>query len=125
MDRFPPGLEQAAMSTFLQEGHYKRHLRRMRKVYAGRLNALQEAVASYLPELQIGTRATGLETLAWLPQGSDDRKVCEKLAEQGIRVQALKNFCLQQKLPPALVMGFAAITEKQIRQGIKTIARCL
>ncbi|MAM72121.1 MAG: GntR family transcriptional regulator [Gammaproteobacteria bacterium] len=125
MDRFPPGLEQAAMSTFLQEGHYNRHLRRMRKVYAGRLKALQEAVASYLPELQIGTRATGLETLAWLPQGSDDRKVCEKLAEQGIRVQALKNFCLQQKLPPALVMGFAAITEKQIRQGIKTIARCL
>ena len=48
-DRGSSGLEQLVLARLLESGRFDRHLRRMRKVYAGRRDALVEALAEHAP----------------------------------------------------------------------------
>ena len=62
-DRYPPGLPQAILARFIEEGHFGRHLRRMRELYGRRRLALGDDVRRYLggvlevPEIEAGLTA--------------------------------------------------------------------
>jgi GntR family transcriptional regulator/MocR family aminotransferase len=65
----PNGALQFALTTFLREGHYLRHLRRMRRLYGQRRRCLLEALAG----LGIDTAVpAALSVLVPLPDGFDD-----------------------------------------------------
>src|SRR5258705_3363958 len=51
IDIFSPTLYQLVLTDFLQEGHFARHLRRMRSIYLKRRNALVESIGEYFGEL--------------------------------------------------------------------------
>src|SRR5262249_58033943 len=73
MDRQSPGIQQAVMADFMAEGHFSRHLRRMRTVYAHRLSALMRAVREHAPDLfEIAELEGGLNPGARLPPGPSD-----------------------------------------------------
>jgi len=124
-DRFPPGLEQAALARFLSDGYFTRHIRRMRKVYAARLELLRRKAAEYLPDLKIDNKATGLETIAWLPPWSDDVLVAERLNAAGVAAQPLSRFCVNRVLEPGLILGFASVPEPMIVEGVRKAAAAL
>jgi GntR family transcriptional regulator/MocR family aminotransferase len=68
-----PPFEQAVLAEFIVEGHFGRHLRRMREVYAERLAVLMESASAKLVGLlEISSVEAGLQTIGWLPQGIDD-----------------------------------------------------
>jgi GntR family transcriptional regulator / MocR family aminotransferase len=59
--RFEPLLEQAVLADFIAEGHFGRHVRRMREVYAARLSILLEQAHRFLDgRLQISGIEAGL-----------------------------------------------------------------
>jgi GntR family transcriptional regulator/MocR family aminotransferase len=65
-------LEQVVLTDFITQGHFGRHLRRMREVYAGRLGVLLEEVKSRLAgALEISGVEAGLQTAGWLAPGLD------------------------------------------------------
>ncbi len=67
MDDFPPTLYQAALADFLREGHFARHLRRMRLLYRERRDALVEALRTELgEELEVLDGQAGLHLVATL-----------------------------------------------------------
>jgi GntR family transcriptional regulator/MocR family aminotransferase len=67
-DRGSPILDQLALATLLESGRYDRHLRRMRKVYAGRRSALVQALHDRAPRTGVGGLAAGLHAVAHLPR---------------------------------------------------------
>src|SRR5260221_550339 len=65
--RHAPLLEQVVLNDFITEGHFGRHLRRMREVYAERLSVLlEEAHLNLAGLLEISTVEAGLQTAGWL-----------------------------------------------------------
>jgi len=65
--RHAPVLEQAVLCDFLAAGHFGRHLRRMREVYAERLSILLEATRERLAGLlEVSPTEAGLQTVGWL-----------------------------------------------------------
>ncbi|MCB1694197.1 MAG: PLP-dependent aminotransferase family protein, partial [Pseudomonadales bacterium] len=78
----PPVLEQAVVERFLTEGHFSRHLRRMRRVYAQRQRHLIEAVRDELDGLlRVDPDETGMHLVGWLPGSMVADDVCRKAAE--------------------------------------------
>jgi 2-aminoadipate transaminase len=119
-------LAQATLAEFLRRGMFSRHLAKMRKVYASRLNALDEALRKHMPEETRWTRPEGGMCL-WLelPPGFDASELLIHSKERGVLFAPGRYFYAQNPLPNTLRLGYAGLDEKQIARGVATLAELL
>jgi GntR family transcriptional regulator/MocR family aminotransferase len=124
--RHAPLIDQAILCDFIVEGHFGRHLRRMREVYAGRLNVLMEGARRELDGLLeiIGVEA-GLQVAGWLADGIDDVSATRAAERRRVEVVPLSAYSRRRMPRQGLQLGFAAVDEKEIGRGITELARAL
>ncbi len=124
--RHAPLLEQAVLCDFMNEGHFGRHLRRMREVYAERLSVLIECAQRTLTGLvEISEVEAGLQTAGWLRGGLDSEAVASAAARRGVEVTPLSRYTLGALAREGLQLGFAAVDSKEIRRGIRELSIAL
>ncbi len=98
LDRFTAPLAQAVLADFIGEGHFDRHLRRMRQIYAEHLSALTTAAeAEWGDRLKIQPARCGLQTVGWLAKGLDDDKFCQAARGVGVALMPLSRWALNWK----------------------------
>jgi GntR family transcriptional regulator/MocR family aminotransferase len=125
-DRHAPTLVQAVVADFLAEGHFVRHVRRMRTLYAQRQEALVRAAGRELGGLlEVRPCETGLHLLGWLPDGADDQRLGERAAAAGLETAALSAFRLEAAGRGALLLGYAAFEARQLHDGVRRLAGAL
>jgi GntR family transcriptional regulator/MocR family aminotransferase len=121
-----PSLEQAALTDFITEGHFGRHIRRMRTLYAERQAALVEAGQRDLTGLlDVPPHEAGLHLVGWLPDGVDDCQASQAAAAHGVEAPALTPYSLEPLPRRGLVLGYAAVDEAEIRAGVRRLATAL
>jgi GntR family transcriptional regulator / MocR family aminotransferase len=126
IDRYPPSLAQQALADFIDEGHFTRHLRRMRQVYGERRDALARFVGQYLAgTLQIPTIHAGLNTPAYLINAIPATTASKRARGEGIEAWPIDRYTIKRQDLNALMLGFAAFTPKQIREGVVSLAKAL
>ncbi len=126
VDLYPPAISQAVVTEFLVEGHFARHLRRMRERYGARRAALHAEVARYLGgALRLPEIPAGLSTPAYLARGIASREVIERGQRHDLDLWALDRYALQRRDLRGLLLGFAAFTERQIRDAVVGLARVI
>lgn len=124
--RHAPMLTQAVLCDFIAEGHFARHVRRMREIYAERRGALLEAARERLAgALAITGVDAGLQTAAWLTAGHDAIQVEARAAERDVNVTALGRYAHGRTHPQGLHLGFAAVDVTEIRRGVRELASVL
>jgi GntR family transcriptional regulator/MocR family aminotransferase len=127
-DRQAPIPEQAILADFMSEGHFGRHIRRMRTLYLERAEALVRSVEEHLNGvIEIDRPEAGMHTIGWLPAGTSDREVSHRAADAGIFAWALSSCYWQSAAAerPGIVLGFAAYRPEAIVEGVRTLARVL
>ena len=119
-------LAQATLAEFMRRGLFTKHLAKMRKVYASRLSALDEALHKHMPEGTQWTRPEGGMCL-WLelPPGFDASELLIHGKERGVLFAPGRYFYVQGTQPNTLRLGFASLNEKQIATGVATLAELL
>src|SRR5215472_13524333 len=119
-------LAQATLAEFLRRGYFSKHLSKMRKVYATRLNALDEALRKHMPEETRWTRPEGGMCM-WveLPPGFDASELLIHAKERGLLSAPGRYFYVQAHLPNTLRLGFASLDEKELARGVMTLADLL
>jgi GntR family transcriptional regulator/MocR family aminotransferase len=126
ISRHPPLLEQAVLCDFMTEGHFGRHLRRMREIYADRLSVLLGAAREKLAGLlEVSKVEAGLQTAGLLARGLTGDGASEAALARGVDVVSLSAFSRGRVAPEGLQMGFAAIDAKEIRRGVHELAIAL
>jgi len=127
VDLFPSNVNQAILCDFIAEGHFGRHIRRMREMYAARLAALQDAARKYLTGLlEISPIRAGLSTAGFLANGINSPEAEGRATKFGVEVLGLHRFTIGRSTPrEGLLLGFAAFKEDQIRKGVATLAAAL
>lgn len=125
IDDFPPTLYQAVLTDFLAEGHFARHLRRMRRLYQERRGALVEALRVELgEELQVRGEGAGMHLTAVLGEGSQDRRLSERAAQEGLWAMPL-SACYLGEPRAGLVLGYGGAGLPEIREGVRRLSRLL
>ncbi|MDQ3281014.1 MAG: PLP-dependent aminotransferase family protein [Acidobacteriota bacterium] len=120
-----PAIDQLVVADFIESGHFERHIRRMRAAYRERQEALIESAAKYLRGLAtVGASEAGMHSLAWL-QKINDVAASRAAAEENIEAAPLSAFCGEVKLPDALVLGYGAVTPRQIKVATEALGRAL
>jgi GntR family transcriptional regulator / MocR family aminotransferase len=126
LSRFTPSIDQAVLTDFLNEGHFTRHLRRMRMLYVERQEILLDALQRELKGLlEASKHETGMHLIGWLAEGLTDKKAETEAFNQGVFAQALSSFRLNFHHPPGLLLGYAGYNERQIRTGVRKLAIAL
>jgi GntR family transcriptional regulator/MocR family aminotransferase len=124
--RHAPLAEQAVLCDFITEGHFGRHLRRMREIYAGRLSALLEAAREKLTGLlEISEIEAGLQTVGWLREGIDGESAMRAAAARDVDVFPLSRYTRGRSAREGLQLGFAAVDAREIRRGVQDLAVAL
>lgn len=125
-DRYPPGISQAVLCDFIVEGHFGRHLRRMRQLYAERLGLLQEDARRYLGGIvDLPPIQAGLNTPAHLVNGLSSAEAQARAEARGVETMALDEFVLKRRDLRGLLLGFAAFDAREIRRGVLALAEAL
>ncbi len=117
-DRHSPLLEQAVLADFIDEGHFTRHIRNMRMLYAERQEALIQAAQDLAEFLDVQPASTGLHLMGWLSSGLDEQVVSQYAAEVDVEVQPLSMYSIETFPSQGLLLGYAAVDLHQIREGI-------
>ncbi|MFP5247536.1 MAG: PLP-dependent aminotransferase family protein, partial [Thermoanaerobaculia bacterium] len=124
--RHAPLLDQAVLCDFIVEGHFGRHLRRMRQIYAERLAVLMESASARLAGLlSLCDVEAGLQTSGWLRDGIDAEAAAQAAAERGVEVSPLSRYSRCAMAREGLQLGFAAVDAKEIRRGVRELAIAL
>jgi GntR family transcriptional regulator / MocR family aminotransferase len=126
VERYAAGLPQAALAAFISEGHYTKHLRRMRELYGTRLDTLQSEARRHLAGLlALPAIQAGLNTPAYLLNGMTSQRAASLARNLDIEAWPLDRFAIARKDLRGLVLGFAAFNEREIRAGVVALSTAL
>ncbi|HEV2859607.1 MAG TPA: PLP-dependent aminotransferase family protein [Pyrinomonadaceae bacterium] len=126
LSRFSPTVDQAVLADFIHEGHFARHIRRTRSLYATRQAALVEAVRKEMSGLlEVEPDEAGIHLVGWLAEGADDRAASLAAERAGIDAQPLSSYTLEHRRRGGLVLGYAGYDERRIREGVRRLAAVL
>lgn len=113
---------QLAIAEFMRDGHYLRHLRRMKRLYAERRLAL----LACLREMGLPHAAAGLSVLLTLPEGRDDLTAAGLARAAGLAPSALSWWCAEPlKGPGGLLLGVTNVAPERIRIACRELATAL
>ena len=121
-----PGNLQAVLAEFIEQGHFATHVRRMRRIYSERHQALQRAAATRLEGLlDIVPTDSGLHTIGRLVSDLCERTVSAAAAERGITAAPIGRFAIDSVPAKGLVLGFSGTTPEEIAAGVETLGEVL
>lgn len=124
--RHAPLMEQIVLCEFISEGHFGRHVRRMRELYAERLSVLLEEAGAKLTGLvEISTVEAGLQTTAWLRQDIDAESAAAAAAKRQVEVTPISRYSQGGGPSQGLQLGFAALDKREVRRGVRELATAL
>jgi GntR family transcriptional regulator/MocR family aminotransferase len=124
--RHAPLIDQAVLCDFITEGHFGRHVRRMREVYGQRLAALLRAAREQLEDfVEISPVEAGLQTPVTFRRAINAAEITDAAGRRGVEVIPLSRFSRRPLHRDGLLLGFAAVDEVEIRRGVKELAAIL
>jgi GntR family transcriptional regulator/MocR family aminotransferase len=126
MDQHSSPIDQATLARFITEGFFLSHIKRMRKLYSERRDFFIQQFNELLGDhFTLQVPEAGLNVVAWLRHEEEFPMIRRVSRQIGVRPSALSFFCVEAKLRPAFVFGFAAWTSTQIRESLVKFASAL
>ena len=126
VDRCQSVLEQVVLSNFISEGHFARHIRRMRTIYAERQSYFVALAQRELGEwLDVQEKSCGLHLACTFKVDVDDEEVARVLRTAGIEAPALSSFSRGNFQGSGLVIGYAAVAKDETAYALNTMREVL
>lgn len=108
---------QQALLVCLRDSHLERHIRRMRRLYAKKREALKEALAPICSIVQLHGLEAGLHSYLELPEHLQARQVAREASKRGVLLSTLDPFYLGKPDRNGLLLGYGSLTLAEINQG--------
>jgi len=125
-DLFMPTLYQGALAEFLEEGHFARHLRRMRSAYLERRDALLRGLARHCGDLlSVSNSDAGLHVTVMLRDGIDDQDVAARLGRRGVATLALSSSYVGPTRRQGLLLGFGCGEPRRLLEATRVLGDVL
>ncbi|GCE14677.1 MocR-like pyridoxine biosynthesis transcription factor PdxR [Tengunoibacter tsumagoiensis] len=125
-DRQPPILDQLVLTEFMVQGHFSRHLRRMRTLYHERLQCLQEEVARELGGfITLRPAEVGMHVVGLLNDDLDAVHLSQLLAQHDIIAPAVKTYTTLLPAYNGLLFGYPSVNQQEMHATIQSMAQVL
>lgn len=117
-------VDQMIISRFLSEGHYERHLNRMRAIYKNRHDALLEELAGFSDICRISGEHAGVHLLLQFTNGMSEAEAVARAKQEGVKVYRLSDCRIgPEQEQSTVILGYANMEEEQIREAAKRLGK--
>ena len=119
-------LEQKTLTKFMEQGHWDRHIRRMRTIYKKKHDTLLQAVEHYFgSQAVVVGQGAGLHVVLQMTGNiPGETEIIERALRKGIRLLPLSDFYVTGEPDSTkLLLGFGAMTASEIEQGITLLSK--
>jgi GntR family transcriptional regulator/MocR family aminotransferase len=124
---FPQWPAQAALASYIDEGHLARHIRKMRRIYSERHAIISATLQKDLSRWLVPIPAvTGMHLTATLRSRNrqHERDLAARAATRGIAFDLLSTYWTSGRTCPGLVLGYGSIATADIEEGLNRLRKC-
>ena len=121
-----PLATQAALTRFIEDGLFARHIRRTRAMYEARHRLIVDILArTFADELDVVPSSVGLHVAALARNASVERidAVVRRASTAGVECQPLSMYAVKERRLSGLVLGYGAIGSERIEEGLALLRR--
>ena len=117
-----PKVDQCIVSEFINQGHFERHLNKMRAVYKNRHDALLAKLKPLMSVCTVSGEHAGVHLLLTFHNGYSEEELIAKAAAYDIKVYGLSAYDTHQtQKNTTILLGYANIGEKDIVQATEIL----
>lgn len=126
-----PRAQQEVLTDFIQDGHFERHLNKMRGVYRSRHDFLLGELKKRKWVSSVSGDKAGLHLLVRVKSVLTEHEICELARKAGVKVSGITEYCLDesgdaiQEEKPILLLGYGRLSEKEILKGLDILEQIL
>jgi len=114
-----PQLTQEIVTAFITEGHFARHIQRMRKLYAERREATVAGLESVLGKhVRIDSQPGGMHLILRLQGRLSDRKLVARMQDQSLYGEALTDWTMAGRGASALLLNFTNVDSQSSAESL-------
>jgi GntR family transcriptional regulator / MocR family aminotransferase len=114
-----PQLTQGIVTAFIVEGHFARHIQRMRKLYSQRREATAAGLETVLRKhVRIDSQPGGMHLILRLQGRRSDRRLVARMREDGLYAEALTDWTIRSDGAPALLVNFTNIESQRTAENL-------
>jgi GntR family transcriptional regulator / MocR family aminotransferase len=125
-DRHHASLEQLILTKFMKEGHFDRHIRKMKRIYKQRREALVESLKSQFPECVILGQAAGMHLVVEIPRVSIHQPLIEWIQNYGVQVYSVNHYSLVKNVHVnKMVLGYGSLPLEKIEEGVRRLKEAI
>ena len=122
----PPTFFQRVLADFIREGHFARHIRRMRLLYKERRSALLDNLHTELSlPVDVSGEQAGLHLSLRLPRGFQDHEIAQRAARQRLWLAPLSSSYLERPSPQGFILGFSNVSAKEMPGAVGRLREIL
>ena len=122
IDISPPTFLQTVLADFIREGHFSRHIRRMRLLYRDRRSALLESLKNDLGiAVNVTGEQAGLHLSVTLPHGFRDHEITERALQQRLWLAPLSASYLERPAQQGFILGFSNTSSDEIPRAVRKL----
>jgi GntR family transcriptional regulator/MocR family aminotransferase len=126
MDLGPPTFFQEVLADFIGEGHFARHIRRMRVLYRERRRVLVENIRKEFGSMvEVLGNEAGMHLTVTLPHGSRDVEIAERAARQDLWIWPLSPSYVGKAPRPGFILGFGSTPVAEIPRAVRKLRSLL
>jgi GntR family transcriptional regulator/MocR family aminotransferase len=114
-----PELTQAIVAAFITEGHFARHIQRMRRLYAERRAATTAGLESVLGKhVRFDSQPGGMHLILRLQGRRSDRRLVARMRQEGLYAEALTEWMMGDDAASAVLLGFTNIDSRGTAEAL-------
>jgi GntR family transcriptional regulator / MocR family aminotransferase len=126
MDVSPPHLCQAVLADFISEGHFARHIRKMRALYSERRAVLVDSLRREFGSIvNVLGDSAGMHVTIKLSQEGKDQELSNRAAKESLWLWPLSSCYITQPADDGFILGFGSATVAEIPRAVRHLSRII
>ena len=118
-----PRFDQHILANFMRDGHFSKHLNRMRKIYRKKHDKLISVFSKCYPHVKISGDSAGMHVLLSVPHSLSEKELQAKALTTGLHIQPITRYMLTPLLyaHPTFILGFGGIPLESIENAVHAL----
>ncbi len=122
-------IDQRILARFIGEGHYERHLNRMRGIYRAKHDVLLSALSPLREDFAVSGEHAGIHILLHSKKGRTEQELVQAAKQAGVRIYGLSEFDIgkpeREVEGGTVLLGYASLSAEKIEQGARLLLAAL